>query len=344
MSLRKILFVSMSILMLAGLAYFGHEAEPSGLKMIQAAQSFLDTLSPELRQKAMFPLNHEERYNWHFIPLEQNRKPTRKGVGLFEMNEAQKQAALHLLRSALSPEGYQTALTIMSLEAILHELEQGKGPTRDPQWYFFTIFGQPSRDTEWGWRVEGHHLSLNFTIARGEVISSTPAFWGANPAVVPSGPKKGQRTIMEHDELARQLLRSLDEQQRKLAYRPTQFPEVQARNHAAQVGAAVGLPAGQMRPEQQELLRQLLDAYLRKLLPQVAEAEKKRLEAAGFERIHFAYAGGTEIGQPRTYRIQGPTFLVEFLNVQPDSAKNPANHIHSVWRSLPTDFPQGARN
>ncbi|MCS7016594.1 MAG: DUF3500 domain-containing protein [Gemmatales bacterium] len=343
MYLRRVLFVTVAVPMLAGLAYFAREAEPTGLRMTEAAQVFLKSLSPELRQKALFPFDHEERFNWHFVPLEQNRRPTRRGVALFELNQTQKDAALRLLQSAVSAEGYQTAVTIMSLEAILHELEQGKGPTRDPQWYFFTLFGEPSRDGEWGWRVEGHHLSLNFTISKGEVASSTPAFWGANPAVVHSGPKKGQRTIMEHDDLARELFRSLDEPQRKLAYRPTQFPEVQARNRAAQVAAPVGLPAAQMRPEQKELLRKLLDAYLRKLLPQVAEAEKKRLEAAGFDRIHFAYAGGTETGQPRTYRIQGPTFLVEFLNVQPDSAKNPANHIHSVWRSLPSDFALAAR-
>ncbi|GBD35736.1 hypothetical protein HRbin36_00851 [bacterium HR36] len=343
MYLRKGLLASIGVLLLAGLAYFAGEAEPTGLKMTEAAQQFLQCLSPELRQKATFPFDHAERFNWHFVPLEQNRKPTRKGVALFEMNETQKEAARKLLRSAVSAEGYQTATTIMSLEAILHELEQGKGPTRDPEWYFFTVFGEPTRDGEWGWRVEGHHLSLNFTLAKGEVISSTPAFWGANPATVMSGPKKGQRTIPDHDDLARELFRSLDAQQRKLAYQPKQFPEVQARNKSANVGQPVGLPAAQMRPEQKEILRKLLNAYLRKLLPQVAEAEKRRWESAGFDRIHFAYAGGTEPGQPRTYRIQGPTFLVEFLNVQPDSAKNPANHIHSVWRSLPGDFGLAAR-
>lgn len=343
MCLRKVFLVSVGMLVLASLAYLAREAEPTGLKMVEAAQQFLKTLSPELRQKATFSFDDAERFNWHFVPLEQNRKPTRKGVGLFEMNEAQKEAALKLLRCAVSAEGYQTAITIMSLEAILHELEQGKGPTRDPQWYFFSIFGEPSRDGSWGWRVEGHHLSLNFTVAQGEVISSTPAFWGANPATVLSGPKKGQRTIMEHDDYARELFLSLDKTQHKLAYQAKQFPEIQARNRAAQVGQPVGLPAGQMRPEQKEILRKLLDAYLRKLLPQVAEAEKRRLEAAGFDRIRFAYAGGVEPRQPHTYRIQGPTFLVEFLNVQPDSAKNPANHIHSVWRSLPGDFGLAAR-
>jgi hypothetical protein len=340
---RKLVLVASGTFLLLGVAFFAREAEPTGLKMTEAAQRFLNTLSPELRKKATFAFDDPERFNWHFVPLEKDRKPTRKGVALFEMNEAQKEAARELLRSAVSAEGYQTAITIMSLEAILHELEQGKGPTRDPQWYFFTVFGEPSRDGEWGWRVEGHHLSLNFTVSKGEVISSTPAFWGANPATVLSGPKKGLRTIPDHDDLARELFASLDEQQRKIAYQPKQFPEVQARNKAASVGQPVGLPAAQMRPEQKEILRKLLDAYLRKLLPQVAEAEKRRLEAAGFDRIHFAYAGGTEPRQPRTYRIQGPTFLVEFLNVQPDSARNPANHIHSVWRSLPGDFGLAAK-
>src|SRR5437016_14452015 len=144
-------------------------------EMAAAANNFLATLTTEQAAKASYSLNDNERFNWHFIPRE------RKGLPLKEMAPEQKHLAHALLSTALSHRGYLKASTIMSLEQVLRDLEQGKGPTRDPELYFLTVFGQPDPKGTWGWRLEGHHLSLNFMLIDGAAITVTPSFLGSNP-------------------------------------------------------------------------------------------------------------------------------------------------------------------
>ncbi len=143
--------------------------------MTNAAKAYLASLSPELRARTTFPFATDERQNWHFVPLE------RKGVALREMNSAQKHLAEALLSAGLSEQGIIKAHTIMSLDQILKEMEKGTGPERDPEKYYVTIFGEPSEQGTWGYRFEGHHISLNFTIVNGHIASS-PSFFGDNPA------------------------------------------------------------------------------------------------------------------------------------------------------------------
>ncbi len=261
------------------------------------------------------------------------------------MTPEQKQAAMDLLKAGTSPGGDQKATTIMSLESILRELEKGGALVRDPGWYFLTVFGKPSAQGKWGWRIEGHHLSLNFTVDNGRVLSSTPAFFGANPATVMSGPRKGLRTLPEVDDLARELFKTLNDDQRKLAFqgRDKQFSEVAGQTPAPKVGVPKGLPASKMSVEQRDLLVRLLRSYADRMPADVAEHEMAEVTEAGIESVHFAFAGGVQQGERHSYRIQGPTFLVEFLNVQDDSARNPANHIHSAWRNTKGDFGLAAR-
>src|SRR5438445_1768801 len=184
---------------MATLAYVGQRGEPAGGKMVVAAQRFLDSLSSdEQRKTAMYEFDSKERTNWHFVPLQDKmRRPTRKGLPLQDMTPEQKRAAIDLLAASTSNLGKEQAVTIMGLEAILRQQESKGGKpgamVRDPEWYFFTMFGAPSKTGKWGWRVEGHHLSLNFTMDGAEVVSATPAFHGANPATVIAGPKKGHR-------------------------------------------------------------------------------------------------------------------------------------------------------
>src|SRR5262249_23936831 len=149
----------------------------------------------------------------------------RKGLRLEEMNADQKEAVLELLMTGTSESGFKSAVTIMSLETILHDLEKKGTMVRNPDWYFVTIFGKPAKSGKWGWRIEGHHLSLNFTVVDGQVASATPCFFGANPAEVKAGEKKGQRTIPEVDDLARELFTSLNDEQRKAALQPKNFGE-----------------------------------------------------------------------------------------------------------------------
>src|SRR4051794_21334959 len=170
MKLRLLSLVA--LLALAPLAR-GHEDQVAG-EMTVAAQHFLAVLTPEQKAKAQFQLTDEERKNWHFIPR------VRKGLPIKEMNQGQRLLAQALLATGLSPQGYGKAVGIMSLEDVLAELEKGKGPVRDPENYFVSIFGDPAAKDAWGWRFEGHHLALNFAAGAGGV-AVTPSFFGTNP-------------------------------------------------------------------------------------------------------------------------------------------------------------------
>jgi len=344
MKLSRVLLALTLVVALTGVAYVEQAQQLSGVKMARAAKALLVTLSPDQKARISVPFEDRERLNWHFVPLEDKQKhSTRKGLPLEAMSNEQKEAALALLRAGTSGDGYSSATAIMSLETILKELEQGRGPVRNPGWYFFTVFSTPSNSSKWGWRVEGHHLSLNFVLAGGKVLSATPAFMGANPATVMAGDQKGKRTLAKAEDLAKALYRSLDEEQKRVAHQNKQFPEIEGASDTPHVGSARGIAVSQMSPSQRNLLMRLLQAYLDRMPADVAESELASLTRAGIENIHFAFAGGLETGEPHTYRLQGPTFVVEFLNVQADSAHNPANHIHSAWRTIHGDFGIEAR-
>jgi Protein of unknown function (DUF3500) len=339
LKLFKLALALVAVGLLAGVAYVRQAQESAGSKMVEAAEKFAGLLSGEQKDKAMFAFEDRERTNWHFVPLQDaEAKPTRKGLGLEQMTEEQKEAARGLLRAGTSARGFQAATTIMSLESILRELEKGGGPVRNPQWYFFTLFGTPSRTGKWGWRVEGHHLSLNFVVDGGQVVAATPAFFGANPATVKQGPRKGTRALPEAEDLAKDLFRALDQEQRKTAYQEKEFPEIEGQTATPHVGEPRGLSAAHMNDQQKAILWKIIRAYAGRMPAEVAEAQIADVGKNGIDQVHFAYAGGTEAGKPHTYRIQGPSFVIEFLNVQADSAHNPANHIHSAWRNTKGDF------
>jgi hypothetical protein len=324
---------------LVGVGYVSQDKETTGTKMASAAEKFVASLSDEQKTKATFAFDDKERFNWHFIPLQdKEKKSTRKGLPLAEMTDAQREAARALLRAGTSDGGYTKATTIMSLEGILKELEKGGAMVRNPGWYFFTVFGKPSKTGKWGWRVEGHHLALNFTLDGGKIIGATPAFFGANPALVKAGEKKGTRVLADAEELAIDLFKSLDDNQKKAAYLEKLHDEIEQGKSAPNVGEPKGMTYAKMSEKQQATMRKLLEAYANRMPSDIAAVELGQVKEAGYDKIHFAYAGGTEPGKRHTYRIQGPTFVVEFLNVQSDSANNPANHIHSAWRNIKGDF------
>ena len=343
MKLSRSLLALSLVAFLAGVAYVAQQAEPSGTKMARAADKFLDGLTDEQKTKATFDFDDKERTNWYFTPHQKDRKADRKGLPLAEMTAEQRRAALDLLKTGTSASGDKKALTIMSLESILRDLEKGGAMVRNPDWYFFTVFGKPSAKGKWGWRVEGHHLSLNFTLEDGKILAATPAFFGANPATVQDGARKGLRTLPDAEDLAKKLLKSLDDDQKKTAHQKEQFPEIAEATDGPKVGEPKGLAADKMTQDQQHVLMDLLHAYTDRMPEDVAEAEWSDVKKADIGNIHFAYAGGTEPGKRHTYRVQGPTFVIEFLNVQPDGANNPANHIHSAWRHIGGDFGLAAK-
>ena len=305
------------------------EAAHSGMMMSSAASAFIDSLSQDQRGRATFAFEDEQRFDWHFIPRE------RKGIPFKDLDPAQRLLGNALMDAGLGQRGLIRAATIMSLDAVLRELEKGAGPVRDPERYFLSIFGDARSTKPWGWRVEGHHVALNFTLIDGKTIASTPAFLGANPAEVLQGARKGLRALAPEEDLARLLVKSLDDRQRSQAVVSEKAPsDILSTNlRKAEPLKPAGLQTSKLGQKQQEILMTLLSEYASRHAPDIASARLDRVRAAGLGNIYFAWAGGFEKGQGHYYRIQGPSFLVEYDNVQ-----NNANHIHTVWRDFNSDF------
>lgn len=340
MKLLRILLAATVVAGLSVLAFVSQKADTPADRMVDAAEKFLSTLDDKQKAKATFDFDDKERTNWNFVPLQtMDKKSTRKGLPLEDMNAEQRKAALNLLRAGVSEAGYEAATTIMSLEAILRDLEKAGAMVRNPDWYFVTIFGKPSKTAAWGWRLEGHHLSLNFTLDKGAVVSATPAFFGANPATVRAGEKKGLQTLAGAEKLALELFDSLSDEQKTKARQKERYPEIEQKVIYPGVGKPRGLAVADMTADQRGILTKLIEDYAGRMPREVAAVQRERLEKAGIDKIHFGISREDDKpGKPWTYRVQGPTFVIEFLNVQEDAAKNPANHIHSSWRDLDGDF------
>ncbi len=334
------LFGGVALASFTGLALLAQQAAAPGPDMVNAAQKFLGGLSDEQKAKATFSFDSKERFNWNFTPQQDNatRTATRKGLPLEDMTAAQKTAALDLVRAGTSKTGHLAAVTIMSLESILHDTEKNGMMIRNPSWYFFTVFGTPSKTGKWGWRVEGHHLSLNFTMDGAQVVAATPAFFGANPAEIKNGPKKGYRTLAPAEDYARELFDSLTDEQKQVAHQPKHLPEPGEKTLSPKIGAPVGLAASKLNDSQRNALMKLLRSYTERMPPAIAAVEFKLAQEAPLERVFIAYSGELASGKGHTYRVHGPTFVVEFLNTQADGEGNPANHIHSAWRRIQGDF------
>lgn len=300
--------------------------------MADAASGFLSTLSKEQKAKAVYETTDPERGNWHFIPKPFEGEGMRGGLPLKEMRPDQKHLAYALLGTGLSHRGYLTALQIMSLEHVLWELENKDH--RDTEMYYFSIFGKPGSEA-WGWRVEGHHLSMNFTIADGEVVAVTPSFFASNPGKILEGPRKGLRVLAAEEDVARSLVKSLSEEQRAKAVVADKAPKeilTEANSTAESLGDA-GIGVKDLDKEQKKALKQLIRVYLNRVRPDVAKAEMNAIQEAGMDKVVFAWAGGFEMGEPHYYRVQGPAFLLEYANTQ-----NNAYHVHAVWRDFDGDF------
>ena len=301
-------------------------------RMAEAAGNLLASLDAASRQKAVLDFaDRAERENWHYVP----RK--RAGLPLKEMDEHQRALAHALVATGVSASGYEKVSTIISLEPILAELEGvGRRFQRDPERYYVSIFGEPGGDAPWGWRFEGHHVSLNHTVVEGRMLGSTPLFFGSNPAEVRHGAQTGLRALREEEDLGRQLLRELDGEQKAVAVVSAEAPgDILTTNapHVRDEIAPKGLGRADMSAAQGQVLDALIEVYVQRLPEAVAEAEWTRLKAADLPAAHFAWAGAEERGGPHYYRVQGPSFLAEYDNTQ-----NDANHIHAVWRDLHNDF------
>lgn len=339
------------------------EARTVASRMGEAVTNFIAALANDQRRKSVIPFDDEqERTNWHYTPI------PRAGLPLTEMTRQQQRLAFQVVATGLSRAGFVTASTIMGLETALDAKEDWRRdfPGRDPLLYYLSIFGEPHAERPWGWRFEGHHISLNYTIAKGQIVAPTPTFFGANPAEAPLGGVATLRPLISIEDLARELLHNLDEGQRAAAILAHTAPaDIVMRNRPYVVEPAFdiddpvelqhwmqrhsvsreqvdalhyastprGVAATAMNAGQRELLETLIREYIDRMPDELAQIEWNALQARGIDTVHFAWAGGIERYQPHYYRLQGVRFLVEYDNTQ-----NDANHIHSVWRDPAGDF------
>ncbi|MGV3518031.1 DUF3500 domain-containing protein [Luteitalea sp.] len=298
-----------------------------------AATALARALSGPPRAKAMLPLAHEARTQLNYVPM------VRAGVPLDELTDAQQAQALALLRSGLSESGYASARQIIAHEDILREIEKGQGVAnymrRQPGLYYTAIFGEPSTGGWWAWRFEGHHLSVNVTHAgaRGDIVA--PLFFGSNPAKVLSGPSAGLRIQAAEEDEARALLGLFSaEQKTRVVIAPETTNDIVTTNKPkAEIAQFDGLPASAMTAPQKAQLRKLLEVYASRFPAAQRASQLARIEKAGVDTLHFAWAGSLDVGKKHYYRIHGPTVLIEY-----DNSQNDANHIHSMWRDPEFDF------
>ncbi len=300
---------------------------------VAAAQALASSLNGPAREKALLPADHEARTQMNYVPM------VRAGVPLDELSDPQKAHAMSLLNSGLSDTGFRTAQTIIAHEDILRELEKDRGVSnymrRQPGLYYTALFGTPSSSAPWGWRFEGHHLSVNVTqTAAGDRIVA-PLFFGANPAKVPSGPSAGLRILAAEEDQARALLALLTGEQKATAVIAPQTTNDIVTTNKPKVEDMHfdGLSVAEMTGAQKAQLRTLIDVYASRVPEAQRTSQLARMEAAGFDKLYFAWAGGLAPGEKHYYRIHGPTLLIEY-----DNSQNDANHIHTVWRDLDHDF------
>ncbi|MBA2272637.1 MAG: DUF3500 domain-containing protein [Actinobacteria bacterium] len=296
-----------------------------------ACLELLDSLGAPERALASYPLGDVERKSWHYIPK------SRPGLSLGQMGEATRALTHKLLATVLSSDGSHTVEAIMDHEKILGASERAEGKSRhvrDPGLYHLSVFG-PVGGSAWGWRFEGHHLSMHFTIVEGELFATVPSFLGANPAEVRSGPQKGLRILAPLEDRARALLDGLEPAQRDRALLSDRAPSdiITSNDRRLSLRRAEGLHGGALEGNQRDQLIALLEAYTGRLEPHLARAALAAVRDQGLDSVHFGWAGGIARGEPHYYRLQGPRFFAEYDNVQ-----NGANHIHTVWRDSDDDF------
>jgi hypothetical protein len=300
----------------------------SGAQMRPAAEALIASVDASKRARLVLAFEDAARTDWHYTPR------SRPGLAFSELGPAQREAVHRLLKTALSEAGHRKVVNVIELELVLKEIEFALSFLRDPEKYSIVFFGAPDAAKPWGWRFEGHHLSLSFTL-RGDRIAATPSFFGANPAQVRKGPRKGLRVLAAEEDEARKLLGVLEPAQLKIAVvDPRSYGDIlsAAKDRASPIDNR-GLVVRAMTEAQRAQLRKLIEVYADSFEPALRAARLARVDAPGFETTRFAWAGDTAKGERHYYRIQGPKFLIEY-----DASQNDGNHVHTVWRDFDGDF------
>jgi hypothetical protein len=326
--------LSIGALILAG---NGFAANQAATEMAAAANNFLASLDAKQKAKATYDLKAEDRFRWNFLPTEMV-KGGRTGLSMTEMKKEQKALARKLVQAGMSKSGFRKTSQIMMLEGLLREIEKKAGKSkldRNPILYFVSIFGKPSADGTWAWRFEGHHFSQAFTIIEGKAFVSTPSFMGSNPGEVQEGKHKGLRVLGKEEDLARKLVNSLDDSQKQIAVYSEKPPRdiLSSANRKAEPLKPAGLGYGKLKKGQKGNLQAIVREYVNRVRPELAKADLEEIKKGGWNKVTFAWAGSLKKGEGHYYRIQGPSFLLEYANTQ-----NKAAHVHATWREFKGDY------
>ncbi|MEJ8841743.1 DUF3500 domain-containing protein [Lacibacter sp. H375] len=295
-----------------------------------SAITVIHSFNSEQKTKSVFPFDEMSRYDWHYLP------PSlipRRGVCLKDLDSSQKKNVYALLKSFLSEKGFSQTQDIMNNEYYLKELEPNM-IHRIPENHFIAFYGNPGKDSVWGWKFSGHHIALNFTVVNNQ-LAFTPVFFGVYPAEIKEGKNKGRRIIKDEEDLGFELINMLTAEQKLQAiFQSKAFTDIVTTN-AIQVGhlAPVGILAKDLTLQQKNILNKLIACHLSSMPTEIAEMRMKRIVSEDFNELRFGWAGGLVKGVPHYYRIQGKTFLIEF-----DNTTHNANHIHIVWRDFNGDF------
>jgi hypothetical protein len=302
--------------------------------IVPAAIKFMHSLDASQQALALFPFDTDERYTYHYFPVND-----RKGIAMDQLNQAQQKAALDLMRTGLTEQTMKKVKEIMELETLLKAIEKRKPDDhfRDPGKYYFTLFGVPADNTIWGWRLEGHHVYFNFSANDKKLVSGTPGFLGANPAIVQEGSQKGEEVLKEEKEMGFAFLHALSPEELKKAIVDSVVPGdiVTGITRKAMIDHPSGIRYSELTSSQQSQLLQLIGLYVHRFTKLFADGMLKEIQEAGLSNLWFTWAGYQEpgIGKPHYYRIQGPTIIIEYDNTQ-----NNANHVHTVVRDLIHDY------
>ncbi|MDR3715032.1 MAG: DUF3500 domain-containing protein [Puia sp.] len=302
--------------------------------LVKAAGRFISLLDSTQRIRALYPFDTEERYGFHYFPID-----NRKGIPMDQLNTTQTAAAMYLIKTCLTEGTVKKIKEIMQLEKVLIEIEHRKPEDhfRDPGKYFLAVFGIPGDRTVWGWRLEGHHVSFNFSADNKQLVAGTPGFLGANPAIVQEGDQKGKEVLKDEKEMAFALLHKLSADELKKALADTTAPGdiVTYINRKAMIEHPSGILYSEMSSDAQQQLLRLVNLYVHRFTKLFADNMLKEIQTAGVEKLRFAWMGQMESGpgHPHYYRIQGPTLIIEYDNTQ-----NNANHVHTVVRDLLHDY------
>lgn len=295
--------------------------------LIEAARAFLDSLDEAQRKTAQLPFNTPDREDWHYFPKQ------RKGLAWADMKGKQEALSWAIFHVALSNSGVTKAEGIVDAERILWE-RSNRSDRRDPKKYNVTIFGEPAPGASWGASLEGHHLSINLTVIDGKKVAVTPSFFGSNPDHINEGEHAGFHPLKGEAEEALKLFQMLDPTQRSKAVIGKMPREIITRAERQVEPLPIeGLPAREMSESQRDQLRRLLAEYIDRYRAHYAHDDWAKIDAAGIEAVYFVWSGDGKLGKPMYYRLQGPTFLMEYANVQTSG-----NHSHTVWRDFENDF------